>query len=141
MTVTVPAKKEGAITFAPYNGTISLKKPPGLHATVVLTLKDDKSVQQTTYYIAELAEHGAKPLLDPPQRPCINPFWFLQKITPSKDQTPNMVQRNIQVACTHAIAFPKEIQVQGNQKQMINLDIPVLVNKGPLERGATLVLE
>ena len=42
VTVTVPAKKEGEITFVPYNGTISLEVPTGMYATVVLTLKDGR---------------------------------------------------------------------------------------------------
>ena len=40
VTVTVPAKKEGGITFVPYDGTISLEVPTGIYATVVLTIKD-----------------------------------------------------------------------------------------------------
>ena len=52
-----------------------------------------------------------------------------------------MMQRIIQLPCTHTIALPKEIKVQGSSKQIVTLDIPVLVNSGPLEFGETLVLE
>ena len=56
-------------------------------------------------------------------------------------QTPNMMQRIIQLPCTHAITFPKDIKVQGSTKQTVTLDIPVLVNSGPLEVSETLLLE
>ena len=141
MTFTVPAKKEGGITFVPYNGTISLEVPTGMYATVVLTIKDGHQVQQHTFYIAELEEHGADLLHDPPLRPCINPFWLLQKLGRSDDQSPNMMQRIIQVPCSHAFTFPEDIKVQGSTKQIVSLEIPVLVNSGPLDVGETLLLE
>ena len=142
VTVTVPAKKEGGITFAPYNGTISLQKPTGNHATVGLTLKDGKDVHESTFYIEELEEHGADLLHDPPLRPCVNPFWLLQKTKRLHEKVkPNMMQRTIQAPCTHSIAIPKEIKVHGETKLTITLDLPVLVNVGALERGDTLVLE
>ena len=113
-----------------------------MHATVVLTVKLGNAVQQTTFYIAEVEEHGADPLQDSPLRPCINPFWLLQKVRRLHEKVkPNMMQRIIQLPCTHTIALPKEIKVQGSSRQTVTLDIPVLVNSGPLEFGETLVLE
>ena len=88
VTVTVPAKKDVGITFAPYNGTISLQKPTGNHATVGLTLKEGKDVHESTFYIEELEEHGADRLGDTPVRPCINPFWKLQKMARSEEKRP-----------------------------------------------------
>ena len=113
-----------------------------MHATVVLIVKLGNAVQQETYYIAEVEEHGADPLHDPPLRPCINPFWLLQKVRRLHEKVkPNMMQRTIQAPCTHSIATPKEIKVHGKTKLVITLDLLVLVNVGPLERGDTLVLE
>ena len=142
VTVNVPAKNECELTFAPYSGTISLQQPTGNHATVGLTLKDGKDVHKSTFYIEELVEHGADLMHDPPLRPCINPFWILQKTSRETDkQTPNMMQRIISIPCTHTIVLPKDIKVQGKKALTVTLDLPVLVNAGPLETGDTLVLE
>ena len=141
VTVNVAAENECELTFAPYNGTVSLQKPTGTHATVGLTLRDGKDVHKSTYYLEELVEHGADLMHDPPLRPCINPFWKLQnKLRRSDKQKPNMVQSIKVIQCTHTIALPREIKVVGTKTQTVTLELPVLVNTGPLEVGDTFLL-
>ena len=143
VTVTVPAKKECEIVFAPFSSVIHIDEPEeGLHAKIVMTVKKDDEVQTLTYYMAEEAEHGGDDAHDPPLQPAINPHCFLQRMGPPGDLAANMRQEAVTVPWVTSFTLPKEFKRSlSGRTTNISISFPILTNARPIERGEVLILE